>query len=177
MPAVEAFVPGVDGYDNRKLRSVYSDAGLTNIGGIAGMALGNNILRDPDRDPPENSIWEEATRIAWPLKLVAQLAGKAPKEGLGALITGSKDERSPYVEYTELESWLTDSVIGTGARKVRDQHELLRANMAYRRIVKKLQMRAVATESPETRDRLLGHVKEISLGMRQIFSESKQKDK
>ena len=180
MPAVEAVVPGVDGYDIRKLRGVYSDAGITNIGGLAGMALGNNVLRDPDRDPPDKSIFEEATRIAWPFKIMSQLAGKSPKEGVVAaaseLLGGTGDERSPYVEYTPLESWLTDSVFGVGTRKVREKHELMRANMAYRKILKRLQLRAAATDDPGKRARYINHIREMSYGLRQILSETKQKD-
>ena len=175
LPAAEALVPGVDSMDARKVRGMYSDAGISNVGGLAGMVFGTNPLSDPDREAPDKSMWDEATRIAWPLKIAAQLAGKAPKEGVVAAVTGD-DERSPYVEYTPLEAWLTDSVFGTGTRKVREKHELTRANMAYRRIIKRLQLRMAATENVQTRDRYKRHIQEIAYGMRQTISETKQKD-
>jgi hypothetical protein len=181
MPASEALIPGIDGGgDTRKLRGVYSDAGITNVGGVAGMFLGNNILRDPDREPPDRSVWEEATRVAWPFKIMAQLAGKQPKEGLTAAVSealgGAGDERSPYVQYTPLESWLTDSVLGVGARKVRDKHEVIRANMAAQRMIKRLQMRAAATQDPEKRARYISHARQIAGGLRGAVAEAGQKD-
>lgn len=165
MPAAEAMMPGVDAYDTRKLRSRYSDAGLTNIGGVASVFLGNNLLPDPARDMPGKGLFEEATTLVWPLKMVSQLMGKTP----------SKEETTPYVQYTPFESWLTNSVYGVGARKVREKHELIRAQMAYRRMVKQIQMRAAATSDATKRARLLAHAKEMAGGLRQIASETEQK--
>ena len=174
MPAGEAI--GVnDAYDARRLRSVYSDAGIANVGGIAGMFFGNHLLTDPDRDMPKQSPWHEATQVAWPMKIAAQIFGRAPKEGVVTTITGI-DEKSPYVEYTPLEAWLTDSVFGLPARKVRAKHELVRANMQYQRMIQRLKMRAAATEDPEKRKRYIGHARDLAAGLRQIVSETQQKD-
>lgn len=166
MPAAEAVLPGVDAYDTRKLRSRYSDAGITNIGGVASVFLGNNLIPDPDRDMPGKGMFEEATSLVWPIKMAMQLTGKLP----------SKEETTPYVQYTPFEDWLTNSVYGPGARKVREKHELVRANMAYRRMLKQIQMRAAATEDPTKRTRLLTHAREMALGLRQIANETEQKD-
>lgn len=166
LPAAEAMVPGMDGYDTRKLRSTYSDMGITNIGGIASLFGGSNLFKDPDREPPGEDMFTEATQIVWPLKMLSQLAGKTP----------SKSEKSPYVEYTPLESWLTDSVFGVGARKVRDRHELTRASMAYRRMIKRLQLRAASTEDPAKRQRYTRHAHDLAVGLRHIVNETQQKD-
>lgn len=166
MPAAEAMVPGIDPYDARKLRSRYSDAGLTNIGGVASVFLGNNLIPDPDRDMPGKGMFEEAANLVWPMKMVSQLMGKTP----------TKEETTPYVQYTPFEEWLTNSVYGTGARKVREKHELVRANMAYRRMLKQIQMRAAATEDPTKRARLINHAREMAMGLRQIANETEQKD-
>ena len=166
MPAAEAVVPGLDAYDTRKLRSRYSDAGITNIGGVASVFLGNNLIPDPDRDMPGKGMFEEATNLVWPLKMVSQLMGKTP----------TKEEATPYVQYTGFEEWLTNTVYGAGARKVRDKHELVRANMAYRRMIKQIQMRAAATEDPTKQARLLNHAREMAYGLRQMASETGQKD-
>lgn len=166
MPAAEAMVPGIDPYDTRKLRSRYSDAGITNVGGVASVFLGNNLIPDPDRDMPGKGMFEEATSLVWPLKMVSQLMGKTP----------TKEETSPYVQYTPFEDWLTNTVYGPGARKVREKHELTRANIAYRRMLKRLQMRAAATEDPVKQARLMNHAREMAGGLRQIASETEQKD-
>jgi len=166
MPAAEAMVPGIDPYDTRKLRSRYSDAGITNVGGVASVFLGNNLIPDPDRDMPGKGMFEEATSLVWPLKMVSQLMGKTP----------TKEETSPYVQYTPFEDWLTNTVYGPGARKVREKHELTRANIAYRRMLKRLQMRAAATEDPVKQARLMNHAREMAGGLRQIASETDQKD-
>ena len=175
MPAAEAVLPGLDPYDTRKLRSAYSTSGLTTIGGVAGLMFGGDILPDPGRDMPNKSPWEEATQIVWPFKMLSQLMGKQPKQGIVAAIAG-EDERSPYVEYTPLESWLSDSVFGLGVRKVRDNHELVRAQLAYRSMLKRIQLRAAATSDEGKRKRLLKSATELSYGLRSILSEAQQKN-
>jgi ParB-like chromosome segregation protein Spo0J len=174
MPAAEAVLPGVDPYDTRKLRSAYSTSGLTTIGGVAGLMFGGDILPDPGRDMPNKSPWEEATQIVWPFKMLSQLMGKQPKTGAVAAVTG-ENESSPYVEYTPLESWLSDSVFGLGVRKVRDNHELVRTQLAYRSMLKRIQMRAAATSDAGKRKRLLENATELGYALRGALSEAQQK--
>ena len=176
MPGVEAIVPKgtplvpdswVDQYDTRKLRSRYSDAGILNIGGVASIPFGGgSLIPDPQRDMPGRGMFEEATTLVWPLKMLSVLAGKSP----------SKEETTPFVDYTPFEEWLTSTVYGPGVRKVRDNHELVRAQMSFRRMLKRIQLRAAATEDPEKRARLLSHAQEMTHGIRQIASEMERKE-
>ncbi len=158
-------VPGVDIDNSHKLRSRFSDAGITNIGGAFSPVFGGNMLHDAERDPPNRGFFEEATTLIWPLKWLSILAGNQP----------TKEASSPYVQYSPLESVLTDTVYGVGLRKVRDQHELVRSKIAFQRMAKQLQLRAAATDDPEKRQRLIMRVRELAAGLQQMTSETERK--
>ena len=167
LPMAE-MMPGVDTVDPRQLTRTQSDAGLTSVGGVAGLMGWQNILpqgRRTENGSPD--FWSDATKIIWPIKMAAQLAGKLP----------SKEESSPFVSYTPMESWLTDSNFGLGLRKVRPEHELRQAQVAYAREVKSLQLKAAATQDPARRERILGHIQALSGSLQQIAASSAQKSK
>jgi len=165
MPAAE-IMPGIDSVDPRDLIKAQSDAGLTSVGGVASMLGWKNMVPQGERTQGgAPDLWGDAVNIIWPIKIAAQIAGKVP----------SKEEGSPYVDYTPLESWLTDSNFGLGLRKVKPQHELQQAIMAYRKEVRKLQLRAAATEDEGKRERLLDHVRTLTTSLGQIQADSQQK--
>jgi hypothetical protein len=160
MPATEAFVPGVSQYDTRMLSKAYSDAGITNVGGVAGMIFGSDALSVGERSSfGANNMWEDATRIVWPIKLMAQLAGKQP----------TLEEQSPYVNYTPMEEWLiTNRIWGLGVRKVRDKHELVRGKAIYDSMLRKIKLRMAATDDPSKKDELYKAAQTLGVGLQQL---------
>ncbi|MAA63840.1 MAG: hypothetical protein CL581_03545 [Alteromonadaceae bacterium] len=166
MPMAEA-MPGIDAMDERRMRAMYSDAGITAIGGLASVMLPgtDNFFGDPSRGVPGKGAFEEAADLVWPLKYLNMMLGKRP----------FPSEESPFVDYTPMESLITSNVFGPGVRKVREKHEVVRANLAYRRMIKQLQLRAAATEDRSHRQRLIDRAQDLSNGLRQLVNESSQK--
>jgi hypothetical protein len=160
MPATEAFVPGVSQYDTRMLSKAYSDAGITNVGGVMGMVFGTDALSVGERSSfGANNMWEDATRIIWPIKLMAQLAGKQP----------TLEEQSPYVNYTPMEKWLISNRIwGLGVRKVRDRHELIRGKAAYDQLLRKIKLRMASTDDSSKKDELYKAAQTLGVGLQQL---------
>jgi hypothetical protein len=166
LPLAETALPGVSSADARQLVRAQSDAGLTGAGGVAGIMLGAQPFALGTRTQHKAPhMMEEAMRVVWPVKMMAQMMGKLP----------DKEGESPFVQYTPLEHWLTDSVGGVGLRKVAPNHELKRAQVEYRRQVGRLRMRAAAATDPEDRKRYLEHIKLMTYSLRQIAGEIKQK--
>ena len=161
-PAAEAFVPGVSQYDSRMLSKAYSDAGITNVGGLAGMLLGPDAFSVGERSSfGASNMWEDATRIIWPIKLMAQLSGKLPTD----------EERSPYVSYTPMEKWLiTNKIWGPGVRKVRDKHELVRGKAAYEGLMRKIKLRMASTDDSSKKDELYNAAQTLGVGLQQLSS-------
>ena len=166
MPLAEQ-MPGIDAMDERRMRAMYSEAGISAIGGLASVMLPgtDNFLGDPSRGIPGRGAFEEAADLVWPLKYLNMVLGKRP----------FPNEESPFVDYTPMESLITSNVFGPGVRKVREKHEIVRANLAYRRTIKQLQLRAAATEDRSQRQRLIDRAQDLSNGLRQLIGESEQK--
>ena len=166
MPLAEQ-VPGIDAMDERRMRAMYSEAGISAIGGLASVMLPGTdyFFGDPSRGIPGRGAFEEAADLVWPLKYLNMMLGRRPMP----------NEESPFVDYTPMESLITSNVFGPGVRKVREKHEVVRANLAYRRMIKQLQLRAAATEDRSKRQRLIDRAQDLSNGLRQLVGESQQK--
>lgn len=146
-------------FSPRDLTRSLSDSGLTSLGGLFGLALGGGqFLADGQRSPFQNgSVWEDATKIVWPFKAAGYLARKA---GLGNYTT--KEEFSPFVDYTPMEKWITDSDFGLGIRKVRPHQESLRAVYEYRRMIQSMKLRYAATTDPRQQSKLRENIKSLT---------------
>jgi hypothetical protein len=168
MPAMEQLAPSiVSPFDVRKLGQQYSDAGFTAVGGAASVLLPGsaNIFGDPSREAGGKNSLEEAADLVWPLKMLNVMLGNRP----------SPNEETPWVQYTPMEMLLTSNVIGPGVRKVREQHEVTRANISYRKMLRRIQTRAAATQDPIRRQELLQRAQELAMGMRRVAQRSRQK--
>jgi hypothetical protein len=153
-------------FDARKLRGITSDAGLLSIGGAAKPIVQTQSLwGDSSRDMPVGNMIETAADMVWPVKYLSMLMGVRP----------TKEEQSPFVQYTPMESILTDSTFGVGMRKVRDKHETRRGQMMFRRMIKQLQLRSAATEDPDKKMRLQQHAQQLAEGFQRLISEDAQK--
>ena len=166
MPVAETVVPGIDSADPRLLGRAMSDGGLTSVGGIASLAFGSQSFGLGKRTQfvAPHAI-QDAIRLVWPVKMVAQMMGKEP----------TTEERSPFVNYTKMESLLTDSKVGLGLRKVQPQHELRQAMSAYRKELRTLQLRYAATTDSSKRERYASHMRMFTEALSQIHAETQQK--
>jgi hypothetical protein len=152
--------------DTRKLVGQPSDAGLFAVGGVPAAVFGtSSMFSDPQREPSSHNFFQEAAQLAYPVKMLNVMLGNQP----------AKAERSPYVQYTSMESWLTDEVLGVGARKVREEHELVRSKLSFRRAINQLRLRAAATEDAETKDRYIQSAKSLAEGLHAAAGRSEQK--
>jgi hypothetical protein len=164
LPGVE-LLTGDSGLDRRFLRNAYSASGITSAGGVAGMVSDDLVPQGERTSFGSKSLFEEAGSMVWPVKALKQMMGLAP----------TKEEESPFVNYTPLEGMLTDSVFGVGLKKVRDQHEFRRARSTYRKYVSSLKLKIAATTDPAKREHYMESIRELTAGLQQMASEAEQK--
>ena len=161
IPAAEAVGIGDQSYpfSPRDMTRSLSDSGLTSLGGLFGLALGGGqFLADGQRSPFQTgSAWEDATQIVWPFKAAGYLARQA---GIGGYTT--KEEFTPFVDYTPMEKWITDSDFGLGVRKVRPYQESLRAVYEYRRMIQSMKLRFAATTDPRQQKLLRENIQALT---------------
>ena len=146
-------------YDPNVLTKQMSTMGLTSLGGVAGLVFGaDRLLPQGSRTRGQaGDSWDEARKIIWPIKLMFGLAGKA---GLD-VGTPSREEKSPYVNYTPMEYALTDSDFGLGVRKVRHDQELRFALFQYKSYVRKLKLLAAGTQNRAHKERYMENIQEL----------------
>ena len=164
LPGMEFISSDVE-YDRRFLRNAYSHTGITAAGGIASMVLDDWIPQGERGSPQSPDFFREAADLIWPIRAMRYMLGR----------TGGKEDASIFTEYTDLDKLITDSVLGIGLRKVRDEHELVLAQQNFRKLVRGLEMKAAAATTPELRNRYLDSIRELQAGYMQIMSESRQK--
>lgn len=153
-------------YDPNVLTKQVTDMGLTSLGGIAGLVFGaRSILPQGERaGPSSGDSWNEARRIIWPIKMGLQVAG----------LTASREERTPHVNYTPMEKFLTNTDLGLGIRKVRPQQEMRFAHYQYQSHLRKLRLQIAATEDPRRKQRLIENAKRLGEGLRVIMEQERE---
>ena len=166
MPGLE-LVTGNSRMDRRFLRNAYSASGLTSVGGLASFVADDLIPQGERTSFGSKNMFDEAVDIIWPIKAFAQMIGYRP----------SKEESSPYVNYTNLESMLTDAAFGPGMRKVRDHNELRQMSYRYKSFISSLKLKIAATDDEGTRRRYMESMIELTEGYKQLASESAQKER
>ena len=141
-------------FDPNILSHQVSDMGLTAFGGIFGNLTGSpRILPQGSRSQGQvSNSWEEARKMIWPLKAAFGMMKFA--NGNIDLANPSKDEKSPFVDYTPMESFISNTDYGLGVRKVRPKHELMNAYYEMRSVHRKLKLRMAATEDESKRAKL-----------------------
>ena len=174
LPGIETLVPGVNPVDPRSLVKVSSDAGLTGAGGLLAAATGAQTFLPLGRRSQMHApnMWEDAVRMTWPIKIMAQMMGKLPTKP-GTLRLQAAE--TPWLTKTKGEAWVTSTVIGTGLRKVRPNHELINVQNEYRRQVRSMQLRMAATRDPKTRQRYKENIAILTNGLNQIRADIDQK--
>jgi len=159
-------------FSPRDLSRQLSLAGLTSVGGILGAALGgaSDLLAGGSRSNYQpRDVWSATTGIIWPFKLAAYTARQA---GIGDYAT--VEERSPFVDYTPMEKWLSDSDFGLGIRKVRPQAETLRAVSEYRSMIQSLKLRYAATQDQRMQAKLRENIKALNDSVIQLVGAGMQ---
>ena len=149
-------------YDPNILSNQITDAGLMSFGGVFSMLTGGaRLFPQGERSGMRKSnIWDEARSLIWPVKYAFQTMNQLGLDaGRGS---PTKEGQSPYVDYTPMESLITNSDFGLGVRKVRPDHEVRNAYYEYRAIARKLRLRAAATEDPKKRSALEENIKMLS---------------
>ena len=141
-------------FDPNMLSRQVSDMGLTSFGGIFGQAVGaSRLLPQGSRTEGRTAAaWEEARKLIWPVK-AATYIGKF-LNGNVDIANPSKEERSPFIDYTPMESLITNSDWGLGVRKVRPKQELMNAYYEMRSVHRKLELRMAATQDEAKRAKL-----------------------
>jgi len=150
---VSSALPGTNIYGSHELEGALTDAGLLSTGGVSSVVM--PALRSvlPARKERQTGNWfEEATDIIWPTKYAFQMAGYLP----------DMNEKNPYVQYTEMEKWISRTDFGLGVKKVRPQHEVHIAKMRYHQMLGKLKLRYAAATDPEDREMISENVTELS---------------
>lgn len=165
LPGMELVSSDVE-YDRRFLQNAYSHAGLTAAGGITSMFMDDLIPQGQRGAYGTPDLFRDAGNLIWPFKAMKYMLGRE----------GGAEDASVFTEYSELDSLVTNGVLGVGLRKVRDNHELMTANNRMRALVRNMEMRAAAATTPELRERYTGTIRELVNGFRQLASESAQKD-
>ncbi len=151
MRAAQLGGEGTYPYDPNVMTRQLSAMGLDGLGGVAGLVLGaDRLLPQGARSAarPFNS-WDQARSTIWPIKLAFLGLDKLGFEG-GSL---SREEQSPFVDFTPMERRITDSDFGLGVRKVRPQAELRHALYQYKQHLRQLKMLAAATTDREKQER------------------------
>lgn len=165
MPGVELFTAKATDLDRRFLHNAQTTSGLTTAGGIAGLVFDDLLPQGHRTSFGSKNMFKEAAEMIWPIKTMAQIMGYRP----------SKEEQSPYVNYTTLEKIVTHTAIGVGIKKVRDDHEFIRTKHTYKRLVRSMKLKMAATNNPETRARYAETIRELTLGLGQMYAEGQQK--
>tara|TARA_R110002020_G_scaffold287890_1_gene503445 strand:- start:3690 stop:9284 length:5595 start_codon:yes stop_codon:yes gene_type:complete len=164
--AGEMLVPGTEPNYMRKLNKAYSDAGLTTIGGPLAPFLGTSMFSEGARTNPRGAnTWEEAVSMIWPLKVAAVMSGKMP----------SREEYSAQLQYTPMELWLTDPVVGIGMRKVRPEHETQMLSAAFQKELRSMQMKMAAAKSPERRAHYQNQVQRLAAAYSSLVQGTQRK--
>jgi len=138
-------------HDPNEMITQASDAGLMSLGGAAGLAFpGAEFLKQGDRSAGgSGDFMSEARRIIWPSKMFFSLMRQIGVDNAPP----SKEERSPFIQYTPMEKIISDTDFGLGIRKVRPKHEQMRAINEYKAILRKMKLRLAATQDPKMRVR------------------------
>jgi len=130
-------------YDPNVLTDQITDAGLTSFGGLFSLFTGGaRLLPQGSRSGMrEANTWDDARRLVWPMKL-AFTTMRLMNADAGI---PTKEEQSPYVDYTPMERMISDTDFGLGVRKVRPGAEVRNAYYEYRALVRGLRLKAAAT--------------------------------
>jgi hypothetical protein len=119
---------------------------MLSFGGLAGWAMGGRKLF-PQGDRAgggQPDTWDDARTAIWPIKL-AFLGARHLGADIG---TPTKDEQSPYVDYSPMESLIYSTDWGLGVRKVRHEAEAVHAYYRFRSLLRKLKLKIAATDDP-----------------------------
>lgn len=164
--AGETILPGTEPNYMRRLNRSYSDAGLTTIGGPLAPFLGTSMFSEGARTNPRGAnTWEEAVSMIWPLKVAAQMMGKMP----------TREEYSPQLQYTPMELWLSDPVVGLGMRKVRPEHETQVLSAAFQKQLRSMQMKMAAAKSPDRRAHYQRQVQRLASAYSSLVEDAQSK--
>ena len=138
-------------YDPNVLNDQITDAGLTSFGGAFSLLTGGaRLLPQGSRSGARQSnTWDDARRLVWPMKLAFT---SMRMMGLDAG-TPTKEEQSPFVDYTMMERLISDTDFGLGIRKVRPDQEIRNAYYEYRSLVRGLRLKAAATTDSTLQDK------------------------
>lgn len=159
-------------YDPNIMTRTMSMGGLTSTGGILGLVMGSGDLMPQGRREAfsQQDSWDEARNMIWPLK--AFFAGMRAT-GFDTDYT-SKEEQSPYVDYTDMERFISDNDFGLGVRKVRPKAELRRAYYEYQQLYRSMKLKIAATDDERQRERYIGNIRVLSHTLKGIAAASMQ---
>ena len=93
--------------------------------------------------------WNDARTAIWPIKFALTMTRFLNAD----IALPTKNEQSPYVNYTPMEEVIYNSDYGLGVRKVRHDAEVTHAYYNFRSLVRKLELKAAATTDPTKRKR------------------------
>lgn len=147
--------------DPNVLTRQLTDAGIASLGGVFGAAMGGGrFLPQSNRSAAAvGNSWNEARRMVWPIKLGLMAMNKLGFTDMGL---PTKEEASPYVNYTPMEKFIADTDWGFGIRKVRKNHEFRRAQYEYQRVLRRLKLRMAATPDTSQQDKLRENIQVIT---------------
>jgi hypothetical protein len=151
-------------YDPNVMTNQITDAGLTSFGGLASI-LGGGVRFIPQggrTGMAKPDTWNDARTAIWPIKL-ALIAAKSAGADFGL---PSKEEQSPYVDYTPMEKRMADTDFGLGVRKVRHKAEVIHAYHNYKSLVRKLELKAAATDDPVIKQKYMQNVQMLATTLR-----------
>lgn len=147
-------------YDPNVMTNQITDAGLTSFGGLASI-LGGGVRFIPQggrTGMAKPDTWNDARTAIWPIKL-ALMAAKSAGADFGL---PSKEEQSPYVDYTPMEKIISGTNFGLGVRKVRHKAEIIHAYHNYKSLVRKLELKAAATKDPVQRQSYMQNIQTLT---------------
>jgi hypothetical protein len=164
----ESLVP----YDPNILSKAMGMSGLTSKGGIASLVFGSGELLPQGRREAfgnQDSL-EEARNMIWPIK--AFFAGMRAT-GFDTDYT-TKEEQTPYVDYTDMERFISDNDFGLGVRKVAPKAELRRAYYEYQQLYREMKLKIAATDDETKRQRYIGNIRVLAHTLKGIAAASMQ---
>lgn len=176
-------VPGVMGmgagdgesltpYDPNILSKSLNFGGLMSVGGVAGLLTGGGSLLPQGRRErfAESDTFREARTMIWPMK--AFFAGMRAT-GLDTDYT-TKEEQTPYVDYTDMERFIADNDFGLGVRKVRPKAEIRRAYYEFQELYRGMKLKIAATDDERQRERYIGNIRVLAHTLKGMASASMQ---
>jgi|TARA_R100001530_G_scaffold45534_2_gene34313 hypothetical protein len=168
MPVLR-MAPGVgEPADPRFIHRQMTDMGLMSSGGLGSIiGMERSLLPAYPTRPTSRDPWTaKMLKITWPIKMLAQAAGKLPGSGPLNLLPPD-DLDNPK---TNIEKALTHTDLGIPFRKVRAKNEIRVAMGNHRRLMADLKARYVSENDPEERELIRENMQSISEALQRLIA-------